>query len=74
MEKTIKCPKCEGKMHEGIGLTPRGGFLFWGKTILDATMLGYLTSWLKGGGPSVNSRSKIKVYKCQECGYLEGYA
>lgn len=61
-------------MHEGIGLTPRGGFLFWGKRLLDATVVGVVAGWLKGSKLSTGSRSMIKLYKCQSCGYLEGYA
>jgi predicted nucleic-acid-binding Zn-ribbon protein len=74
MADTLKCPKCEGEMEEGMTVEYKspGGFDVninlpkketWGKGLKSGF-------WMN----SVEEERAVVTYRCKECGYLESYA
>ena len=61
-----KCPRCSGKMEEGIMIEHRVP-LRWISGKPERTLLGTV----KAGG---KQHRQIESYRCTACGYLEAYA
>lgn len=67
MEKTKKCPKCDGSFTKGI--------------IVDRYYVRHYsdTEWAESINnkllkQDIKNRKKIASYRCESCGYLELYA
>lgn len=74
MQKDLKCPKCSGKMEEGVSVEYKviGSANFnsnnpkietWGKKIKNNFFI-----------DSVEKEIPITTYRCSKCGFLESYA
>lgn len=68
-KSTIKCPKCDGEMDEGLIADKTTDLSMHYKPKWTTKIRGFN---LLGGG--LESPREVKTFRCKKCCYLESYA